>query len=100
VTWVLPDYSWEDPEFANRRLRLPGLIIGENCIIDTDPRMEQVVSESGSQVWARMNGVRFRNPVPPWTEARKFEITVSGTIPGQMVTLRLPRAWSRPWGLE
>ena len=47
-----------------------------------------------------MNGVRFRNPVPPWTEARKFEITVSGTIPGQMVTLRLPRAWSRPWGLE
>ena len=100
VTWVLPDYSWEDPEFANRRLRLPGLIIGENCIIDTDPRMEQVVSESGSQVWARMNGVRFRNPVPPWTEARKFEITVSGTIPGQMVTLRLPRAWSRPWGME
>jgi len=100
VSWTLPDYSWEDPEHANRRLRLPGLIIGENCIVDTDPRVEQIVSESESQVWARMNGVRFRNPIPPWTEAKRFEITVSGAVPGQMVTLRLPRAWSRPWGME
>lgn len=98
--WVIPDYSFEDDELANRRLKLPGLIYGENCIIDTDPRVEQISSESGSQVWARMNGVRFRHPIPPWTREREFEITVSGCAPGQIVTLRLPRPWSRPWGLE
>lgn len=72
----------------------------ENCIVDSDPRVEQVVSESGSQVWSRMNGVRFRHPIPPYTRDKEFEITVSGCVPGQMVTLRIPRPWSRPWGLE
>lgn len=72
----------------------------ENAVIDTDPRVEQVVSESGSQLWARMNGVRFKHSVPPYTGARRFELTVSGCEPGQMVSLRLPRPWSRPWGLE
>jgi hypothetical protein len=72
----------------------------ENAIIDTDPRNEQVVSESGSQLWGRMNGVRFRHYIPPYTKSGRFEITVSGARPGQMVTLRLPRSWSRPWGLE
>ena len=72
----------------------------ENAVIDTDPRVEQVTSESGSQLWARMNGVRFRHPVPPWTKSKTFELTVSGCAPGQMVALRIPRPWSRPWGLE
>ena len=98
--WVLPDYSFADDENAHRRLKLPGLIYKENCVVDTDPRVEQVSSESGSQVWARMNGVRFRHPIPPYTKEHKFHITVSGAAPGQMVTLRLPRPWSRPWGLE
>ncbi|AER48739.1 minor tail protein [Mycobacterium phage Conquerage] len=98
--FVIPDYSFEDPEFENRRLKLPGLIYGENCVIDTDRREEQISSESGSQVWARMNGVRFRNMIPPYTEEREFEITASGCKPGQVITLRLPRPWTRCWGLE
>ncbi|OHT67764.1 hypothetical protein [Mycobacteroides chelonae] len=72
----------------------------ENVVIDTDPRVEQVVSESGSQIWARMNGVRWRNLVPPYTKSKTFYISVSGCEAGQVVTLRLPRPWSRPWGLE
>jgi hypothetical protein len=72
----------------------------ENCVVDVDPRVEQVVSESGSSLWARMNGVRFRNAIPPYTRAADFVLDVSGCVPGQMVTLRLPRPWSRPWGLE
>ena len=72
----------------------------ENAYVDSDPRVEQVTSESGSQLWARMNGVRFRHPIPPYTGARDFEVTVTGCVPGQMVALRLPRPWSRPWGLE
>lgn len=72
----------------------------ENAFVDTDPRVEQVTSESGSQLWSRMNGVRWRHPVPPYTRDKTFHITVSGCPPGQMVTLRIPRPWSRPWGLE
>ncbi len=72
----------------------------ENCLIDVDPRVEQVVSESGSLLWGRMNGIRFRHPIPPYTKSKTFQITVSGCVPGQMITLRLPRPWSRPWGLE
>ncbi|MBN7403198.1 Uncharacterised protein [Mycobacteroides abscessus subsp. abscessus] len=72
----------------------------EDCLIDTDPRVEQVTALNGSPVWQRMNGVRFRNSIPPWTKTATFEITVSGAKPGQMVQLRVPRPWSRPWGLE
>ncbi|MGZ3380407.1 MAG: phage tail protein [Isosphaeraceae bacterium] len=98
--WVIPDYSFEDPSQANRRIQLPGLIIGEDSIVDTDPRVEQISSASGSQVWARTNGVRFRYPVPPYTQSKTFNLSVAGCAPGQMVTLRIPRPWSRPWGLE
>lgn len=98
--WVIPDLSFEDPEYADRRLKLPGLIYKENCVIDTDPRVEQISSEIDTQVWARMNGVRFRNPVPPYTKSKKFRLDVAGCAPGQMVTLRISRPWSRPWGLE
>lgn len=100
TVFTIPDYSFEDEEYRNRRVRLPGLIFKENCVIDTDRRVEQIVSESGSPVWARMNGVRFRNMIPPYTEEATFEITASGCAPGQMVSLRLPRPWTRCWGLE
>lgn len=72
----------------------------EDVLVDTDPRVEQIAALNGSQIWARMNGVRFRHPVPPYTKSRTFELTVSGARAGQLITLRLPRAWTRPWGLE
>lgn len=72
----------------------------ENVVIDSDPRVEQVSSESGSPIWSRMNGVRFRHYIPPYTKSKTFEIKVSGCVPGQMGTLRLPRPWTRPWGLQ
>src|SRR5690606_6966002 len=28
--FIIPDYSFEDPEFADRRVKTPGLIYGEN----------------------------------------------------------------------
>lgn len=72
----------------------------ENAMIDSDPRVEQVVSESGSALWARMNGVRFKNHIPKWTKAIDYHVRVSGAVVGQMVTLRIPRPYSRPWGLK
>ncbi|AKQ07591.1 minor tail protein [Mycobacterium phage Danforth] len=98
--YVIPDYSYEDEKLANRRLKTPGLIYGEDCLIDTDPRVEQFQAANDSPVWARTNGVRFKHYVPPYTKSQTFEITASGVAPGQMITLRIPRPWSRPWGLE
>ena len=72
----------------------------ENAFVDSDPRVEQVVSESGSQLWGRMNGVRLIHSIPAYTGKATFEVTVSGCEPGQTVALRLPRPWSRPWGLH
>ena len=77
-----------------------GTAPAEDAFIDTDPRTEQITSASGSQLWSRMNGVRFANPIPPYTGRKQFQLTVSGAKPGQMVTLRLPRPWSRPWGMR
>lgn len=98
--FTIPDYNFEDDEYVNRRVRTPGLIYGENCVINTDRREEQISSDSGSPVWARMNGVRFRNMIPPYTEEREFVLEATGCAPGQLITLRLPRPWSRCWGLE
>lgn len=98
--FTIPDYSFANDANANRRLQSPGLIYGEDCVVDTDPRVEQWTAANGAPVWARTGGVRFVNPVPPWTEKQTFQIGVSGCAPGQMITLRLPRPWSRPWGLE
>jgi hypothetical protein len=87
--------------YVNVTVKLEGGTTGsEDCVIDTDPRVEQVSSDTGSQVWSRMNGVRFRHPIPAYTKSKDFEITVSGAAQGQLVTLRLPRPWTRPWGLE
>jgi hypothetical protein len=47
-----------------------------------------------------MNGVRFRNFIPKWTKAVDFHIKVTGAVAGQMVTLRIPRPYSRPWGVK
>lgn len=98
--WVVPDYDFTPgSDKKDRRLRLPGLILGEDVVVDSDPRVEQVSSAIGTQVWARLNGVRFRHPVPPYTKSGTFRVTVTGCAPGQMITLRLTRPWSRPWGL-
>ena len=98
--FVIPDYSFENDDQASRRLRTPGLVYGEDCVVNTDPREEQFAAANGAPVWSRTNGVRFRNSIPPYTKSARFEIIASGCAPGQMITLRLPRPWSRPWGLE
>lgn len=96
---VLPDYSWLDDDFAQRRVVMPSLVEGEDIVVDVDPRSPQVVSWSGSQVWARMAGVRFRHPISPYTRRAQLPVTIAQAPAGAKVQLRLKRPWSRPWGL-
>lgn len=97
--WLVPDYSFQDDELANRRILMPSLIAGENVEIEVNPMEPQVVAENGAPVWARMNGVRFRHWIPEYTYEVDFNLAVAGAPKGAVCQLRLARPWSRPWGL-
>lgn len=96
---VLPDFSFEDDELARRKVVMPTLRPGENIMVDVDPRHPQITSENGAQVWARMNGVRFRSYIPAYTYEAELPVTIAQAPAGAAVQLRLIRPWSRPWGM-
>lgn len=99
--YIVPDYDFEDPEYANRRISMPEILTTDGDVIATsNRRVEQVSSANNTPIYARMNGVRFLNKVPPYTESHDFVVTVSKTPPGHTVSLFLERPWSRAWGLE
>ena len=64
-------------------------------MVDYDPGARQLVSVNKSGVWARMNGVRLEDFIPPHTE--KITVQVSGPS-GRKAQLRLIRPFNRPWG--
>ena len=94
-TWTLPDYAPGDGGQAKRSVGLPALSKGEDSVVDTDPGARQVMSDNKSLVWGRMNGVRFRGEIPPFT--KKLTFTVKCSEPGK-IQLRLERPFNRPWG--
>lgn len=99
--YIVPDYDFEDPSEAARRISLPEILVSDGDVVATsDRRVEQVSSENNTPIYARMNGVRFLHKVPPYTEAKDFVVTASKTPPGHTVSLFLERPWSRAWGLE
>lgn len=95
--WSLPDYSFGSA-LADRQVMLPSLTAGEHVVVDTNPRTRQLTSINDTPVWQRMEGRRFRHPIPPWTEEVTFSITRAGGGTGK-VQLRLRRPFSRPWGM-
>lgn len=97
ATWTLPDYSFR-ADLADRRVQLPALAVGEHVVVDTDPRTRQLTSVTDTPVWQRMEGRRFRHPIPPYTGEQSFMVTRTGEGTGS-IQLRLRRAFSRPWGM-
>lgn len=97
-TWTLPDYSFTDPALRNRTVPLPTLGAGEHVTVNSMPSERQLTADNGTNVWARMNGRRFRHPIPPYTEEVSFQITREGAGQGKAM-LRLKRPFSRPWGM-
>jgi hypothetical protein len=98
--WTIPDYSWEDDDQADRRIIMPELLSGEDITIHVDPRYPHVVADNLANVQGRMNGIRFRHPIPEYTGPGTFNISVTKAPIGAQLQLRLMRPWSRPWGLE
>ncbi|QKT07940.1 hypothetical protein HUN08_12640 [Gordonia sp. X0973] len=110
LTWVLegtgkytiPDYSFEKPALANRRIVLPEIVLADGDVVATSSKRNgpQFSATGGTPYVYRMNGVRLLNKVPEYTDAREFTVTATKTPPGRKVSLFLERPWSRPWGLE
>lgn len=99
--WTIPDTGVDlgrVDESKTRHIELPDLGVGEHLVVNTDPAERQLVSHNNTNVWGRMNGVRFRNPIPPNTGALTFDIAVVADAPRQ-AQLRLERPFDRPWGV-
>lgn len=106
--WVLPDRSWgqevahQRPPGADaeRTVPLPGLAVGEDCDVNSDPDEEWLVAANNAPVWARTNGNGMLYPIAPRTPPTAVPISVSGANPGAAVTMTIPRRYSRPFGVK
>ncbi|CCW14599.1 hypothetical protein [Rhodococcus aetherivorans] len=104
--YSLPDFSFGDDREeravidANRIIQMPALIAGEHLLVDSDPDTTQVESNIDTAVYLRMGGVRFAYPIPPYTPPTSLPVSVTKAPAGVGVQVRMPRPWSRPWGLQ
>lgn len=104
--YSLPDFSFGDDREeravidANRVIQMPALIAGEHLLVDSDPDTTQVESNIDTAVYLRMGGVRFAYPIPPYTPPTSLPVSVTKAPAGVGVQVRMPRPWSRPWGLQ
>lgn len=104
--WTLPDFSFGNNfhgravEDAARQILMPELLPGEHILVQTDLMEEQVASSIDSEVWARMGGVSFLYSIPAYTLPTELPVTVTGAPAGVGIECRMPRHWSRPWGLK
>lgn len=103
--YKLPDFSLGDDRFeradvdAARTVIMPALVAGEHVVVNTDEEQDQVVSDIDTQIYQRMQGVRFLYPVPPETPEFTLPVAVRAAPAGVGVQVRCPRNWTRPWGL-
>lgn len=98
-TWKVPNYEFKKDgtlKVAND-ITLPKLNNGEHLLVNTDPAVRQLTAANDANVWGRMNGVRFSNPIPPGTGEVEFWISTDSSTPKQ-AQLRLERPYIRPWG--
>lgn len=108
IIWTLPDFSFGDDRFdlavahSDRMIIMPALVLNENVVVDTDEMTMrgQVNSSLDTQVYQRMNGREFLYPIPAYTDPISLPFQVTKADIGNVIQVRMPRTWSRPWGLE
>lgn len=108
--WIIPDFSWGSDSKgvgrgvidAARKIVMPALIAGEHLYINTNEaaKHEQVRSNIDTQIYFRMDGVRFLYPYPSGLREVELPVAVTKAPAGVGIQLRLIRPYSRPWGLR
>lgn len=94
--WTIPDYDTSGPSIDTKAVPLPRLF--SHTVVDTDSAARQLADTDNTPVWARMNGVRFRNFLAPWTGEVVFQISLANSSGPKDAQLRLKRPFNRPWG--
>lgn len=105
--FTLPDFSWgNDKEEravldAQRVIELDPLVAADgDLIVDSDEATQQYFTTGNTPYYIRMKAVRFLYPIPPYTPPTEVPVFVRSAGAGAGVQVRLPRPWSRPWGLH
>ncbi|MDU0478395.1 hypothetical protein QVA66_03970 [Staphylococcus chromogenes] len=96
--WTLPDFSWNDDEWATRVIDTPTLLDGQGLSIETYPFNEPYVAADGSNIAGRFGGVSFLHPVPPHTAPTQVPVAVTGGGENAACQVRMVRNWRRPYG--
>lgn len=110
-SYVLPDFSWRGPrgerepggEYASRTVEVPEVTTGQGgAVIDLDPMALDDRAANGQNRLGLYNppGKRLIHFLPPYTPPTDVPVTVTAPAGGARVEVRMPRRWSRPWGLE
>ena len=112
----LPDISWGDKRhngygpngyfdaaavFANRRIVMAEVLANYPVRVETRPDARDGGYQSRDKSYPqRMKMVRFLYPIPAYTPPTPLPVSISKAPAGTAIQLRIPRPWSRPWGLE
>lgn len=107
--WHIPDFSWGNEEYgrgladADKIVRTPLLVVGENVDIYTRPDLDTYQSENDAPVGLRSNGRDFEYPIPPGEGVGGDNIDEGAVFMATQVTdggefrMELPRWYSSPY---
>lgn len=96
--WKLPDFSWADDEYADKKITTPPLSAGQNLTIDTHPTREPYTATDKSNIAGRFGGVLFMHSVPPHTPPTDVPVEFDGPAGGGAVECRMEHNWRRSRG--
>lgn len=110
--WSVSDRSWGQKTYAKstypfnraiddaeREVWLPEIFAGEDLDIDTHPDEPTLIADNGNPVQARWQSNGIYYPIKPGTLPTPVPVRVENAHPGAAITFKIPRWFSRPWGV-
>lgn len=105
--WHIPDFSWGNEEFgrgkqdADKIVRTPLLVMGENIEIQTRPDLETYQAENDAPVGLRAEGRDFEYPILPGEGEPDPDFgavfMATEVVDGGALRMELPRWYSSPY---
>lgn len=107
ATWTLPDRKWTGAPNAlatTGSRNVSGIAItnaNAGAVIDLDRSEVMFRDSAGTNLLGQLAGKFFEYPIPPYTPTTSLPVSYTNAPnTGASVQVRVPRNWSRPWGLE
>lgn len=100
--WTLPDFSWGNDMYSRARedvgrtVMIPELTPGEHVSVDSDPRVQTIVSANGLPTQHRWKGNDLLYPIMPG-KTGAIPVRLQNAEYGGAAKLVVPRWYDRPW---